>query len=157
MQRKLYPAKKATFHVDQKINQHLQWLSTIAKLVNNVLDPQLQPHIRVANINQERLVLEVASAVWATALRYRIPEILANIQRHPELIHIQKIDYYVKPECIPKAAIKKSVPLLSQPAAESLHSMANGIADEKLRGILQKIASYSKPKLTKTPQPEPRQ
>lgn len=53
----------------------------LEELVRSWLPPALAPHVGVANIRDDTLVLTVKSAVWATRLRYECPAILEAARR----------------------------------------------------------------------------
>jgi len=130
-------------YIDCNIYRHLQQLNKISKQVHECLDSKFTPFVNVANIRQDKLVLVVSSAVWATAIRYRIPEILSQFKRYPELRPVQSIELYIEPQRVTKTSVKKSKIKLTPSAATGLKQFAASIDDEKLSKILHRIASHS--------------
>ena len=57
-------------------------LESLETLVRGWLPPALAPHVRVAALREDTLVLTVDSAAWATRLRYECPGIVASAQEH---------------------------------------------------------------------------
>ena len=136
------PAKSVTDYIHFDIQKHLHYLMKIANLLEQVLDVQLQPYIRVANLKGDCLIVETTSAVWATALRYRIPTLLTKLQQYAELSHLRKIDYYIQPDSQPVPIISQPLPRLSKATATILHKLADSIMDTKLQDVLHKIANH---------------
>ena len=129
--------------VTQKIVQQLSVIDTFNQALQTCLELRLAEHCRVANYDKGRLVIEADSAACATAIRYRIPELLAALRQNLELPALTQIDYYVKPEqATPQVTTTKNHLQISAASAETLHGMAEGIKDEKLRNLLQRIAKH---------------
>lgn len=57
-------------------------MQTLERVVRSWLPPALAPHVGVATIREETLVLTVRSAAWATKLRFEVPAILAAARTH---------------------------------------------------------------------------
>ena len=55
-------------------------LQSIEGLVRSWLPPTLAPHVKVATLRDDTLVLSVRSAVWATRLRFECPNLVARAQ-----------------------------------------------------------------------------
>lgn len=51
-------------------------LQSIDSLVRSWLPPMLAPHVKVATLRDDTLVLSVKSAVWATRLRFECPNLV---------------------------------------------------------------------------------
>lgn len=134
--------KSATQHIDPRLNQHIRWLAKISSWVNQALEPKLRPHIQVANVNQDRLILLTSTGVWATALRFRTPELLEKLRAYPELAHINKIESIVRPEVVPHKSPARTQLKISKKTADSLHNIANTISDVNLSRALHKIANH---------------
>lgn len=129
--------------ISKEIVQHLDELKQINKQFHAFIDEKMRPHCRVANASGNTLTIEVDSSVWATALRYRIPDLLANLRFENNLSHLTQIDFYVKPEAVDKKANQKVRKLqMSGNVSNTLHMIAEGIGDKKLSKILHQIAQH---------------
>lgn len=136
--------RQANTLIDPRINQHLQSLHIVHQYVQSCLDPALRPHIIVANLQQDCLILETTGAVWATALRYRIPDLIHQLQAYPLLRSLKKITAYIKPVSHPKPLPSRKMATLSAQSAHVLQQLATTIVDSKLRQALFNIARHNK-------------
>lgn len=66
-------------------------LKSLETLIRSWLPPVLAPHVGLAILRDETLVLTVKSAVWATKLRFEIPALLAEARRHEETREVREI------------------------------------------------------------------
>jgi hypothetical protein len=57
-------------------------LESLETLVRAWLPPALAPHVRVAALREDTLVLAVDSPAWATRLRYECPRIVDSARGH---------------------------------------------------------------------------
>ncbi len=55
-------------------------LQSIEGLVRSWLPPMIAPHVKVATLRDDTLVLSVKSAVWATRLRFECPNLVERAQ-----------------------------------------------------------------------------
>jgi hypothetical protein len=74
--------------------------ATIKKLnqvLHATLQKKMQPHCRVANFRDHKLMLQIDAATWATQIIYLLPDILSHFQSVcPEFKFLQ-VDYFVEP------------------------------------------------------------
>ncbi len=127
-------------NIVQEINHHL---SDINQALQIALDKTLAKHCRIANFHQGRLVIETDSPAWATKLRFSIPDLREKLRKDPQFANLKHIEYYVNPENTPKPAAKvkrKNGMKMSPHSASLLHTIAEGISDNKLSKILHKLA-----------------
>jgi hypothetical protein len=95
--------------------RHAGLLTQLQQLLAGALDPALAAHFQVANLRQNRLVLQASSPAWATRLRMQAADVLAILQRsgYPEL---DEVEVRVAPLTAPPAPQPGKKPL--SPAAE---------------------------------------
>ena len=70
-------------------------LQQIDRVVGAWLPEVLRPQVKVAVTRGDTLVLTTTSAVWATRLRYEVPELLERARKTEALAHIQRIQVRV--------------------------------------------------------------
>lgn len=105
------------------------------------LDDALAQHTRVANYREGCLIIEVDSSVWATRLRFLIPELLKSLRRLKEFHTLQSIEWYVNATVsLAKYSPLRQPPVLSAQNASLLHETAAEISSEALKRALQKLA-----------------
>ena len=71
-------------------------LLRLERAVRAMLDPDLAPRFRVANLRQNRLILLAPTAAWATRLRMAAPQLLGSLRRSGHA-GIETIDVRVGP------------------------------------------------------------
>lgn len=76
----------------------LQFILTKVKLLaeldlflKQVLEPNLATQCQVANLNSDTLVIITKNAAIATTLRFKVPDLLPQLQQHPALKNIYHI------------------------------------------------------------------
>jgi hypothetical protein len=75
--------------------QRARELQEIDRTVGAWLPELLRDRVKVAVTRGDTLVLIAESAVWATRLRYEIPELLEQARATPALAHIDRIQVRV--------------------------------------------------------------
>jgi hypothetical protein len=122
-----------------QLNQWNQWLK------ENLTDEPLTRHCYIVNLDKTALIVIADSAHWSTRLKFHIPELLKKLRRYSGLENVRAICCKVQPSH--HASVKKKsrhVKTLSDKAAQMVCHNAQKISDEKLKKILEKIASYRK-------------
>ncbi len=127
----------------QRFAQLQQQTSQTGKLQQALLDatdPALHSQIRVANMRSGTLVIEVASAVWATRLQYERLEILSQLRRNGFPM-LSSIELKVNPLM---AKISREQPQhtkqLSAKASDHLNALADSL-DGELAEKIKKLAA----------------
>lgn len=118
-----------------------QRLKQVDALLAKMLDAELRPHCRVANIKGQTLILHVSSTAWSTRLRYQLPRLLASIREVPALQQISDIQLRVQnitPAAAPKRAPRQVS--MSRQAAHCIETCAESVEDTQLRAALQRLA-----------------
>ncbi|MAZ77530.1 MAG: hypothetical protein CMF39_02520 [Legionellaceae bacterium] len=73
-------------------------LKRLDGIIKPLLPESLQQHCRVANLNQQHLVLVTSSGSWATQLRYCSSDLLANLRKIKDFAGIAQIRIIVDPQ-----------------------------------------------------------
>jgi hypothetical protein len=104
------------------------------------LDPSLQNHFELANVNADIATLLVSSSSWATRLRYNIPAILDALNNKLNLTSVKTIRIKIK-KVIPDNTILNKKPIsLSEESAQVLIDVANNFSDPQLRACILKLS-----------------
>lgn len=115
-------------------------LDKLDRLLKAGLPPSLQDHTRLAAIRDGCLVLHVDSAAWATQLRYRTPEILAQLPAEPEFDEVRSIRIRTRPAEHRDATHTAPARPLSQASVDAVLAQADCTDDERLREALLRLA-----------------
>ncbi len=104
------------------------------------LDPSLQNHFELANINNAVATLLVSSSSWATRLRYNIPTILDALNNQLNFSSVKTIRIKVKKIISDNTVINKKPIPLSEKSAQVLIDVANNSNDSQLRACFLKLS-----------------
>lgn len=105
-----------------------------------VLDPGLRSQVKVANLVNECLVLQVDSPTWATRVRFITPQILTSLAP-PKGLKIKEIKCIVRPDANALKPKKRRIVRHLPPEASHLISMtADVIKDPELKRAMQKLS-----------------
>ncbi len=117
--------------INQKLSQSL----------NNLLDPALRDHLRLANIRAQTLILITDSAAWASRARYFSPVLLQKLKNNSHIFgDIRKIDIQVQPATLPPRPARPLPRHISDSAAKCLSATADSIDDVELKNALNRLA-----------------
>lgn len=116
-------------------------LYRLGALIKEKLGPELEPHVQIANIRGNMLILMVTSTAWATRLRYQTPELLQRFQHDERLSKIKELQVRVVPENTPQSAMQPRRASMSADAAYCIRQCADSVADEKLSSALTRLAN----------------
>ncbi len=126
----------------EHIIRHGKRLRRFNNLLQTLLPSELKAHCQLANIKGNTAVLHVSSTVWATRIRYQIPNIINKLQDDAKGRQITNIEIRVHPG---SARVKKEKAVrrasMSKEAALSVQRCAATVDDEKLRSALERLAS----------------
>ena len=129
----------------QNLVKKAQTIQKLGQQLHALLDPELQEHFVLANINQGVATIHTHSSAWATRLRYQIPAILDILNNQLGLKNIKTIRIRITPVDTEKISPKRKQTLSSE-TAHYLQSMAEGFTDSRLRDALLKISRHHKSK-----------
>jgi len=123
--------------IAQKVND----LSAMNQHLQAILPLELQSNCKVANLNQDCLILCTDNASRLTVLRFHLPVLLKQLQAiYP---YIKTIKCKIMPDYYP-VTTKNNAAHLSSIAASTIKECAKGIEDESLQKALIKLASRTK-------------
>lgn len=83
--------------VVQQIVQKAEHLASLERLIKAHLNTELAHHIRLAQYRQGTLLLFAENGHWATNLRFQQYDLVATLQKLPELKELQAIEIRVCP------------------------------------------------------------
>ncbi|GAB4289668.1 MAG: hypothetical protein Kow0096_02790 [Thiohalomonadaceae bacterium] len=119
--------------------ERVQYLQTLTTRLRRCLDSESASHVQVADLNEERLIIQVDSAAWATRLRYLGPQLLRCLRNNIELPPLQRLDIRVAPQAQPTPP-RIQPAALSADSASLLETAADDIRHPALRAALKRLA-----------------
>lgn len=126
----------------RKIVRQAQRLLAMDHILKSCLPENLRPHCQVAQATATELTLGVASAAWLTHLRYLKPQLLQQLQKHPQCAYVRDVQFKIQPAA--SLAEKKPVPpppaYISAENKELLHSIAETVSHPLLKKSLLKLS-----------------
>lgn len=119
-----------------------QQLIELNQLWQKNMDPGLVAHSHIANLRDHCLIIEVANAVWASRLRYWIPDLLVQLNTWPALLGLKNMEWYIQPHMPkPPQFLQLLKPhAISQKNSQLLVAVADTIPQVDLRGKLHQLA-----------------
>ena len=78
----------------------LRQLESFQKLWLTFVPENLRAYTKVANYRDDSLVIAVASAAWATELRFILPQMLQTLRMEGKIYQLRSISFYVDPEFV---------------------------------------------------------
>jgi hypothetical protein len=124
----------------KKVDQLREFNSIFAQYV----EPHIATHCKIANLQNNCLIVIVDSGNWATQLRFHIPDILSKMRQHPSLQGVKAICCKTRPdptkEKVKIKRVKREIKQISQKTAKHMMQSASSIQDDKVRESLERIA-----------------
>jgi hypothetical protein len=144
-----------TLHVLQQdsailgsILNKLKELHALHKILATYLDTKLASRCAVSNLEENCLTVVTESALWATPLRFQIPNLIEKLRQHTELSDLAKIICKIRPAQHkpkpPDTQTERLAPRLSAQTAELISASAATINDEKLQAVMLNIAKHTR-------------
>lgn len=128
----------------QKVDQLREFNDIFAQYA----EPGIVSHCKIANLQNNCLIVIVDSGNWATQLRFQIPDLLAKMRQHPCLAGLKAICCKTRPDpAFEKPRKKQSkgpMKQMSLATSEMILKSAKTIEDKKVREILVRIAGRIK-------------
>lgn len=107
--------QKAQFILDQhdtplgKLLAQARQIEKLDVLTKQFLNPNLAKHCQVCNLKNGRLIIATAKAVYATRLKYEIPELLAKLRQLDGFQQLTGIDCKVMPALEETSALNPKI------------------------------------------------
>lgn len=125
------------------IQSKVQQLTKLNQIWQAEISSDLAEHTRVANFRDGYLIIECASAAWATRLRYNLPDITQKLLKQPDLRDLTHIEWNIQPQFHTlNAQLSQLPPVLSSASAELLKNAADNIQVKPLQEALLRIAQH---------------
>ncbi|NOR80714.1 MAG: DUF721 domain-containing protein [Methyloprofundus sp.] len=122
------------------VQRHLARHQKILRIILSVSPEQIQPHIKDCVINQNKLLIYVSSAVWASQLRFFHTQIKEAVnQQSQEKIEQIRIRILSPEPYRPEKKSEKIIP--STENIDLLHDNATAITEGKLKNALLKLSN----------------
>lgn len=119
-------------------------LGALDEKLRNCLPPELAPRVHVANVRDDCLVLQADGAAWATRVRYKTPEILAQLRALPEFAHVRSVRVRKRPAGVHRRPPPAAPRAMSSTVAAALTGSAEAIDDTELAQALARLARHAR-------------
>lgn len=80
-----------------------RWLETVNRRLLALLPPALRDHVRIANVQDEILVLQVESPAWSAKMRFHTPAILDAARQVG--LHVSQVRLKIAPPPVPPGQV----------------------------------------------------
>lgn len=114
-----------------------QWLDEIDQRFRRHLPSALAPHVRVANINEQTLVVAVSSPAWKARMRMETPALLGAAEAAG--LSARALTIKVVPPDV-QTPERRGAPL-SATARATLETAAQSVSDPELKAQLLRLAA----------------
>ena len=125
--------------------KNLKRLAELNQLFAQFAGKPQASHASIVGIQNGSLIIIADNGSWATQLRFHIPDLLEKFRPHPLLHGLKSITCKTRPDFKLENAVRKRKRLkmkkISAKVSEAMLREAEKIQDEKLRRVMQKIAS----------------
>ncbi|MDO8953779.1 MAG: DciA family protein [Gammaproteobacteria bacterium] len=128
-----------------KLLQVVTQLQALNKLVQIHLPDAFKKYVRVLNLNQGKLILEVDNSSQAAKLRFALPELLSSLRKTREFAGLKNIEQQIAVKTHKTLGSKQAEPSefkLSPEATECLLSSIDSSSDDKLKKTLAKFLTH---------------
>lgn len=116
-------------------------LKHLETLLQQELPSELQTAYRVANYEQQKLILMTSSAGFLTRMRFLEPALITAMQKHlPDLV---RIEVKIRPESQKPRPSKPTQPI-SAHARLSLGRLAEEVDNPRLKAVLERMSQQNR-------------
>jgi hypothetical protein len=129
--------QRGTLHA---ISSHARQLESLQRIIQACLNEPMCSHVQLANYRNSLLILQTDSPVWASKLRYLVPELIKQCQLHPSFQSLRDIRILVAPFRAEAKPVKRPQPRLSAASRQLLESTAENITDPELKASLLRLS-----------------
>ena len=127
-----------------------RYLSYLTKRFRRVLSENIAPHIHVAGVRGNILIITASSSAWATRIKLQARELaLLASQEILELQSVTEIKIKIIPQTEAPVVITPEPRKISIKASNDLTAMANSIDNDALKSSLLRLANRCKQKTKK--------
>lgn len=120
-----------------------QSLRRATQSMRSVLDPVFLEHCAVARLETQRVVVVTDGAVWASRMRYLVPQLRRHFAHY--LGTVDTPDVEIKVHSTPIAAPTREARPLSAASRESIGRSAAAMPPGRLRETLERLAGMATP------------
>lgn len=122
-------------------------LKHLETLLHQELPEQLRRAYRVANYEQQKLVLMTGSAGFLTQMRFLEAELITRMQKH--LPDLAKIEVKIRPEPPAPRPLRPTRPI-SEQARSNLGKLAQEVTNPRLKAVLERLSQNQNTRNKKT-------
>lgn len=127
----------------QRSLEHSRRLKQLDYGIRSLLPADLANHCQTANLRNNSVIMQADSTVWATRLRYQVPELLKQLRCHDALKGLKTIRVTVAPLSGPQPPKRKPL-AISNENGDVLRSAADSLSDPELAAALRRLARHAR-------------
>ena len=138
-------------HISRCVNHRLQTicqqaiaLKELNRKISDYLPDLLREHFFVGSYVGGCMVLMTDDSVWASQLRYSLPEIRNQLRSEGGIYNLSSIKITVVPESLPKKPRLKTTQCLSKKARENIMSESEACQYAPLKEALRQLGDGNK-------------
>jgi hypothetical protein len=124
----------------QSITGHARQLQSWQRVIQSCLNEPLCSHVQLANFRNGLLILQTDSPVWASKLRYLVPELVKQCRSHPAFQSLRDIRILVSPFRLTPEPEPPRRPTLSAASRQLLEKTADHIDHPGLKASLLRLS-----------------
>ena len=108
------------------------------RMLRDALDPVFADHCAVARLSPDHVVVAVDGAVWASRMRYLIPQLEAHFAQHLEVTRAPRVEIKVlNPPTVEQPKVERE---LTDNSRASIRQTASALPPGRLRDALERLA-----------------
>jgi hypothetical protein len=125
-----------------QLTAQLSAQKALLKQIRQLLPPPLDTQLKAVVLQQGNLTLFVSSPVWASRLRYLLPQLQAQLKKCD--IHPNRVRTSILPDATTKPVNHKKPdpPVLSRAAGLHIMETAKTITDPSLKAALERLGRH---------------
>jgi hypothetical protein len=115
-------------------------IKVLNRLLDSALSQPLRNHVKVANVQGDRLVIQCDSPAWSARARLLVPRLLESINRQSRRTPIRQIQIITRPEPRRGRPPTPHRTEISEQSRKLLENVAADIDNPRLRRVLFRLA-----------------
>jgi len=115
-------------------------IKVLNRLLDSALSQPLRSHVKVANVQGDRIVIQCDSPAWSARTRLLVPRLLESINRLPTRAPIRHIQIISRPEPRRGKSPTPGRTAISEQSRKLLETVATDIDNPRLRRVLLRLA-----------------
>lgn len=128
----------------KNLMESAQLFQALLDLAHENLPNDLRPHLVGVSFDQQRLILQIDEAVWATQLRFYEGNLLAIYQQHFPHLELNRVKVHILPQPAEPNKPKKYCKPPSQNDAVEMLNISQNVKSQGLKRALEALSMRAK-------------